>query len=285
MKHLIIIFIIALLPLSSLHAQTFFTGSEYGVSAGGSQYFGDLNDNYGFQTIFPTVGAFTRIHMNPFIAVRIGANYTRLSYNDNLSSNQFNRTRNLNFTSEIIEAAIFTEFNFFRFSTGEENSRFTPYLVGGFGIFYYNPYTELNGRRYNLRDYGTEGQLNGYGDRSYSNFSFCFPIGAGVKYWIAPGVNLGFEIANRITLTDYIDDVSTTYVGASTFETTPGVDNVAMQLQDRSTEINDVALGRAGKQRGNSASPDQYLMFAIKLSFQMKTYKCPSYLKEGYYMY
>lgn len=282
MRQLVIILTIAIFSATNTQAQTFFTGTEYGVSAGGAQYFGDLNDNYGFQTVFPTVGAFTRIHMNPFIAVRIGANYTRLSYDDKFSSNSFNKTRNLNFTSDIVEAALFMEFNFFRFATGEENSRFTPYLVGGFGMFYYNPYTKLNGRRYNLIDYGTEGQFAGYGDRSYSNFSFCFPVGAGVKYWIAPGVNLGFEIANRITLTDYIDDVSATYAGAQSFESTPGFENVAFQLQDRSTEVGNTPLGREGKQRGNSASPDQYLMFAVKLSFQMKTYKCPSYLKQGY---
>ena len=41
-------------------------------------------------------------------------------------------------------------------------------------------------------------------------------------------------------------------------------------------------LGRAGKQRGNSASKDQYLMFTFSISFQLKTYKCPTYLKQGY---
>ncbi|MCB0695859.1 MAG: hypothetical protein KDC07_00760, partial [Chitinophagaceae bacterium] len=161
-------------------------------------------------------------------------------------------------------------------------SRWTPYLVGGAGIFYYNPYTHLNGKRYNLRDLGTEGQYSGYVDRSYSNTSFMFPVGAGFKYWIRPGVNFGFEIADRLTLTDYLDDVSKTYAGASSFKNTPGLENAAYRLQDRSTEVGDVALGRAGKQRGNSASTDKYLMFTFKLSFQLRTYRCPSYLKQGY---
>jgi hypothetical protein len=152
-----LLFILLLISTSyTIKAQTFFMGTEYGFMLGGSQYFGDLNDNYGFKTVNPAAGFFTRIHVNPFIAVRLGANYTRVSYDDKLSGNEFNRKRNLNFQSDIIEAAIFTEFNFFRFATGELNSRFTPYLVGGFGMFYYNPTTKFNGRRYNLKDMGTE---------------------------------------------------------------------------------------------------------------------------------
>lgn len=277
-----LLFIVLLLSSSVSYSQTFFTTTEYGMSVGGSQYFGDLNDNYGFKTINPSIGAFTRIHMNPYIAVRIGAAYTKVGYNDNLSDNVYNRTRNLNFKSDIIEAAIFTEFNFFRFYTGELKSRFTPYLVGGFGIFYYNPYTTYLGQRYYLRELGTEGQLNGFGERAYSNFNICFPIGAGVKYWLKPGVNFGFEISNRLTLTDYIDDVSATYIGVDNFTNAAGFENVAAALQDRSLEVSDTRLGRPGKQRGNSSSKDQYLMFHINLSFQLKTYRCPSYLKQGY---
>lgn len=275
------LFIFILLAVSSsIKAQTFYTGTEYGVSIGGSQYFGDLNDRYGFQTVNPAVGAFTRIHMNPFIAVRIGGNYTRISYDDKLSSSVFNRARNLNFTSNIIEAYITTEFNFFRFMTGNEKNRWTPYLVGGAGFFYYNPTTTLNGRRYNLIDMGTEGQLAGFGERGYTNFSFCIPVGAGFKYWVRPGVNIGFEVVNRIALTDYLDDVSTTYVGGDKFINNPGLENAAFRLQDRSREVGDVALGREGKQRGNSASNDNYLMFNFNISFQLKTYRCPSYLKQ-----
>lgn len=282
MRRLLYILVLALLPLASVQAQMFYTGTEYGVTVGGTQYFGDLNDNYGFQTITPAVGAFTRIHMNPFISVRLGANITRVSYKDKFSNHTFNKTRNLDFTSNIVEAAVFTEFNFFRFMTGEADSRWTPYLVGGVGVFYYSPYTHLDGRKYNLRDLGTEGQYSGYVDRSYSNISFMFPVGVGFKYWIRPGVNFGFEIADRLTLTDYLDDVSATYAGAASFQTNPGFGNAAFRLQDRSTEVSNVALGREGKQRGNSTSTDQYLMFSFKLSFQLRTYKCPTYLKQGY---
>lgn len=280
---LIILFLLLCSP--KLQAQSFFTGDEYGMGIGGSQYFGDLNDNYGFKYVRPSGGLFARIHVSPFIAVRFSGNYAKVGYDDATSTNNYNKKRNLNFRSDIVEIAMQAEFNFFRFTTGELHSRFTPYITAGIGGFYYNPYTFYNGSRYNLKNVGTEGQYVGYAGRIYNNFSMCFPIGVGVKYWVVPGVNVGFEIAHRLTLTDYLDDVSTTYIDSKLFESDPANPSPAFILHDRSTEKGGEPLGRDGKQRGNSATKDQYMMFMFNLSFQFKTYKCPAYLKEGYFMY
>lgn len=276
-----LLFLFVLLA-GTTHAQMFFGAGEYGIFAGGSQYFGDLNDKYGFQHVRPAFGGFARYHLNPFIAVRANLGYTNVGYDDKLSSNVFNKTRNLNFRTNIFEFSVQSEFNFTKFMTGDQQHRFTPYLTGGIGVFYYNPYSTFNGERYNLRQLGTEGQNTGlYNDRKYSHFSLCFPVGAGVKWWIRPGLNLGFEVANRLTLTDYMDDVSTTYVGEQYFPNDPLTPNPGYYLQDRSGEVNGQKLGREGKQRGNSSTKDQYMFFVINLSFQLKVYKCPSYMREG----
>lgn len=285
LKPYIFVILLSLLSLQHAKAQTFYSSGEFGISAGVAQYFGDLNDNYGLQYMRPAGSIFGRYHFNPYISGRIGVSYTKVGYDDKFSSYAYNRYRNLNFRSDIIEASVQAEFNFFRFSTGELGSRFTPYLTFGVGAFYYNPYTEYNDRRYYLRPLGTEGQYVGYDDRQYSKISMCFPIGAGIKYWIRPGFNLGIEITDRLTTTDYMDDVSTTYVGAKFFPTDPQNPNPGYVLQDRSLPIDGQQLGRPGKQRGNSSSFDQYMMVMINLSIQLKTYKCPSYLKAGYYMY
>ncbi|RYD53271.1 MAG: hypothetical protein EOP52_03785 [Sphingobacteriales bacterium] len=271
-----------LLLLTGLTAQsqTYFSGKEYGISAGGSQYFGDLNDHYGFQYIRPAAGAFARFHLTPYIALRTGFLATQVGYSDTYNSNDYQKLRNLSFKSKILEVSAQAEFNFFRYATGELGSRFTPYLTAGVGAFYYSPYAELNGKNYSLRDLGTEGQNAGFQERRYSHFSLCAPIGMGIKYWIVPGINLGVEIADRLTLTDYLDDVSQTYVGADKFPNDPMVPNPAFLLQDRSPELSGRALGTAGKQRGNSTTFDQYLVFAVHLSFQLKTYRCPSYLQQ-----
>lgn len=261
-------------------AQEFYESREYGLLLGASTYFGDLNPNYGMRFIRPAVGGFMRYHINPYISVRGAVNYTKVGYDDNFSSNAYQQQRNLNFRSNIFEANVMAEFNFFWFATGDVHRRMTPYLTGGIGAFYYNPYTLYEGLKYNLRPLGTEGQnLEEFSDRKYKNYSFCFPIGVGIKYWLSPGINCSFEIVNRFTLTDYMDDVSNTYVGIDKFVSNPMHPTMASILQDPSPSLDGQKLGRAGKQRGDNSSKDQYVMIQFSISFQLKTYKCPSHLE------
>lgn len=274
---LIIVFLIA--GMANGHAQsTFFTANEYGISIGATQYFGDLNESYGFKTIAPAYGLYVRRRMNSYIALKASGFYTNVGYDDKYNTIPYKVSRNLNFKSNIVEFSAQAEFNFFRFITGDRYFRFTPYLTGGIGGFYYNPYTTYKGTKYYLQPLGTEGQNAGYNDRKYSNYSVCFPIGAGIKYWLFPGVNLSFEISDRLTLTDYLDDVSGTYVGADKFPRITA-NNPAKALQDRSVELTgNPELGRVGKQRGNSASSDQYLMAVFSISFNFQTYRCPAFM-------
>ena len=283
MKRIYLLLVITLAAIGKdACAQTFFSGSEYGLSIGGSQYFGDLNTNYGFKYIRPAALGFARFHINPYISARASLGYTFVGYDDKFSDNAFQKERNLNFRSDIIEATAQAEFNFFHFATGDDGSRFTPYLTGGIGVFYYNPFTYYQGVKYYLRKEGTEGQLVGYSGNKYGSVAVMFPIGVGVKYWLRPGVNVGAEISDRLTTTGYLDDVHSTYVGADKFPSVPGYPNPAYVLQDRSIETNpNSPLGRAGKQRGNASTDDQYLVFVINFSFQLKVYRCPGYLKRA----
>ena len=278
-RSLLLVFICFLAAAGSC-AQSYYTSTELGVSLGASQYFGDLNDNYGFKTISPAVGIYARKHLSQYIAVKAVANYTHVGYDDKYNSDPYDKLRNLNFQSNIFEVAAQAEFNFFKFITGDKVYRFTPYLTGGVGAFYYNPYTYYNGVKTFLRPLGTEGQNAGNNSRKYSNWSACFPIGIGAKMWLTGGVNLTLEIADRLTATDYLDDVSTTYVGTSKFP--PAKVSPAIALQDRSGEVPGVAepLGRAGKQRGNSSSFDQYLMAQISISVHFTTYRCPGFMNN-----
>jgi hypothetical protein len=95
--------------------------------------------------------------------------------------------------------------------------------------------------------------------------------------WLNKGITVGLEIANRSTSTDYLDDVSATYVGIDKF-----VDNdpspyptPSSLLQDRSVEVQAEALGKEGKQRGVSTTFDKYMMMQLTVSFRFPTYRCP----------
>ncbi len=277
----IFVFIFVILNAPTARAQRYYTTNEYGLSIGGSQYFGDLNENYGFSTVAPAYGFYIRRHMNTYIALKAVLNYTTLAYDDKFNTIPYERDRNLNFKSDIYEMSFQAEFNFFKFVTGDEEHRFTPYLTGGVGAFYYNPYTYYKGLRYDLRPLGTEGQNAGNDERKYQQFAACFPIGVGMKWWLKGGINISLEISNRLTSTDYIDDVSATYVGVEKFPGNKRGSNViALALQDRSGEVmSGTTLGRAGKQRGNSSNNDQYVLALFSMSWHFTTYRCPQALR------
>lgn len=252
---------------------------EFGITAGSSQYFGDLNPDYHFNTPKPVVGIYFRKQVSAYIAVRLAAHYAQLGYSDTYNSqNAFYLRRNLSFNTNIWEIGFQGDFNFLRFIPGDGDHRSTPYLTFGIGMFSFDPYAYLNGQKYYLRDLGTEGQAAGYmGRKPYSNIAAYIPLGLGYKYNINPKMNIGFEVVYRFTTTDYIDDVSTTYAGISSFPTLPGGDpSVATLLQDRSYETGTPPIGIQGRQRGYKNQNDGYLFAEIMVSVNISSYRCPS---------
>jgi Domain of unknown function (DUF6089) len=268
-----------LLYANALHAQPIYKETEYGFGLGMSQYYGDLNQNQRLNYIRPSGSAFFKHNFNSYVALEICGSMGRLGGNDKLNKNTFEKLRNLSFESQFSELTANAEFNFLSYSLGDFDRRFTPYLNLGIGVFRYNPYAYIDNKKYFLKPLGTEGQnFEQYKERVYSNYSLCLPVGLGTKFWLSRGITLGTEINYRFTNTDYIDDVSTTYIGINNFPTpnpAPPYPIPAAQLQDRSAEFGGEALGIEGRQRGGSGSKDQFLTAQITLSFRLKEYRCP----------
>ena len=254
---------------------------EFGVTAGAAHYFGDLNTRMAINRPKPAVGIFYRKQFNNYLGMRVSLHYAQLGYSDIYSKNVYQKTRNLSFNTDIIELAVQGDFNFFKYVPGDPEFAFTPYVTFGLGIFSYNTYAYENSKKTYLRALGTEGQninyvgADGKVRKTYGSTAICIPLGIGVKYSINNKYNVSFQIAHRLTTTDYIDDVSTTYVGIDKFPPVNGNPSVAAILQDRSIEKG-VPIGVEGRQRGTSKQNDQYIMAEIGLSINISTYKCPS---------
>jgi hypothetical protein len=148
----------------------------------------------------------------------------------------------------------------------------------GVSAFNYDPYAYLNGQKYFLRPLGTEGQGSSlYPDRKpYSTMALALPFGVGVKYALNERMNLGLEVLYRFTNTDYLDDVSKTYVDPAVFPANPdGTPNVAYLLSDRSYETG-TPIGQKDRQRGNSQNKDQFVTAMFYISFNLQSYRCPT---------
>jgi hypothetical protein len=268
---------------SSLKAQNAVTQEgEFGFGIGASHYFGDLNTRARLNRAKIAGTIFFRKNMGNYIAVRIGATFAQLGYSDQYNThNTYMYSRNLSFNSKVWELTLQGDFNFFRFMPGDPQYSFTPYITLGAGVFSFDPYAYLRGEKIPLRSLGTEGQGSAlYPDRKqYSSMAICIPFGAGIKYAFNEKINIAFEVLHRFTNTDYLDDVSKTYVDPSVFPLNPdGSVSNAQLLHDRSYEIGE-PIGLPNRQRGNSKQKDQFVTAMIHLTFNLQSYKCPTVQK------
>lgn len=250
---------------------------EFGITAGLAHYFGDLNTRVGLNRPKPALGLFFRKQFGNYVGVRLSAHYAQVGYSDVYSKNDYQKTRNLSFNSNIWEVALQGDFNFFKFVPTDPYYAFTPYITLGIGAFTYDPYAYTNGEKEFLRPLGTEGQLVGYqGRKPYNTMAICIPLGVGIKYNLSEKINFSFEIAHRFTTTDYLDDVSTTYAPVNSFAPL----SKAALLQDRSVEIDPdrpINFAPGGtRQRGWSKQKDQYIIAEVGLTYNISTYRCPT---------
>lgn len=265
---------------SSLNAQNAIVQEgEFGIGVGAGQYFGDLNTRGRLNTPKMAATFFFRKNFGNYIAMRIGASFAQLGYSDQYNThNNYMYSRNLSFNSKVWELSLQGDFNFFRFMPGEPEFSFTPYITIGAGVFSYDPYAYLQGQKIFLRPLGTEGQGSSlYPDRKqYNSMGISIPFGAGIKYAFNERINIGFEVLHRFTNTDYLDDVSKTYVNPSVFPLNPdGSTPTALLLSDRSYEIGE-PIGVPNRQRGNSQQKDQFVTAMFHVSFNLQSYKCPT---------
>jgi hypothetical protein len=281
MKKLTAVFLVAIVICTvSIQAQEPVTQEgEFGVGIGAGHYFGDLNTRAKLNRPKIAAGIFFRKNFGNYIAARIVANFAQLGYSDIYNThNEFMHQRNLSFNTNVWELSLRGDFNFFRFLPGDPEFNFTPYVSLGIGVFSYDPYAYLEGEKYFLRPLGTEGQGSSlYPNRKpYSSMAICFPIGVGVKYAFNERFNIGLEITHRFTTTDYLDDVSTTYVDPAVFPNMPdGSPSPARLLSDRSYEYG-TPIGIKGRQRGIETNKDQFITALVYFSFNLQSYKCPS---------
>jgi hypothetical protein len=192
---------------------------EIGVWGGVGAYKGDLNQKWvpDAKMIKPSAGIMYKYFFNPRVGIRAAASVVQITAADSLSSVAADRQRNLNFSSRLFEVQGGLEVNLLKIDI--EKFKFTPYIYGGGAVFYGNPYTkDVMGEKFYLRNMGTEGQgLPGYPDRKfYPMVNGAFVFGGGLKAFVGKTVLVCAEVGLRYTSTDYIDDVSRSYVNLDT---------------------------------------------------------------------
>jgi hypothetical protein len=254
-------FIISLMLISNVCTAQSWMGE---VMAGVSAYNGDLTEQaVSLKRINPALAFNLEYNSGNFLNFRIGLAYERVSADDKDNKDIFLQRRNLNFKSSIIELTACAELNLLDPQVYDEY----PYLFGGIGIFHFNPYTrDDNNKKVFLRPLSTEGEgLAEYPKRKkYSLIQPCIPIGAGFKWRLNEKLQMSYEFGYRFLFTDYLDDVSKTYVSIETLNLRKGPEAAALSYRKKNTPFTE-----EGYPRGNPKVKDYYFFTGFKLSFTL----------------
>lgn len=227
-------------------------------------------------------GAFMSVNFKYAVGIRLEAAFGRISANDNVLSGvtdiaKERYNRNLHFRTNISEISAILELHpFFIFvdwvNRDQEPPRWSPYLLGGVGFFSFNPQAKgPNGTWIDLQPLSTEGQgFNEYPDREpYKLKQLNIPLGAGVKYELSQALTIRGEFVLRKLFTDYLDDVSTTYVNPALFNQYFAPDKAALAAYMSDRQIDQRTNPNGGGKRGSPDQNDSYFSFNIKLGITL----------------
>ena len=268
---------------------------EYGFSLGTMNYEGDIGSgasifNNKTSRTNPTASFHIGYIPVEFITLRASATLGTIQASDSLLVGTSpailaKKTRNQQFKSSILELALLAEIYptvLFSNNPSEVKGKFRPYLLLGFGGFHFKPkglYQSPNGTEQwiDLKPLRTEGQgMPNHPDRKeYSLNQINIPFGIGLKYFISYRLSLGFELINRKTKTDYLDDVSTTYIDNQDFYTFFGLTSpiapIAAQMANNPAFKNGGTYSSGygvGELRGSSKYNDYYYSTTIKVTYR-----------------
>ena len=238
------------------------------IGTGTTSYFGDLNNP---KDIFDT-----KLNLNlslqkfyaERISARVGLTWFQLKGTDAEANVDGRVRRNLSFVGQNFELNLEgLAYLFPRPSRFYRRKSFNVYAIAGIGVAYYIPRAEVpeldnngaplskGGKKTALRKLETEGAR-------YGIMTLVLPLGGGLKYKINPYFNVALEGAHRKTFTDYLDDVSSTYVAQESF----GEDALAASMADRRPQI-DLPVRPEGSTRGDPTDKDAYFIWNIKVEY------------------
>ncbi|MEM7372636.1 MAG: DUF6089 family protein [Bacteroidota bacterium] len=241
------------------------------IGVGTLYYYGDLTDRFNNSLVRPAGSISYSKYLTRMFSFRVGVSYGEIGAQDLTANDTGRRLRNLHFKSNILEfsGVLVYEFipdrNFGNEWVGKPH--FSPFVFGGISMFHFNPKARYNNVWYALQPLGTEGQhIPGNPIGPYSLIQASVPFGAGVNLRLSEFAGVNFEIGYRITMTDYLDDVSTVYPDFGALTESSGT--LAVELSERS----DGNVFLAGEQRGFSGANDGYFFTMVSLVYYLNRF-------------
>jgi opacity protein-like surface antigen len=260
-----ILFLLPVLLVTMLSAQPL----RVHLGGGLANYSGDLQEKaFTLKQANGLASAGATFNITDKFALRSDYSFTKLGADDKYNTNPGLNARNLNFKTIIRELTIMGEYDIFDLS----QKVWTPYVFAGVGGFKFSPYTtDPSDRKIFLQGLGTEGQgLPQFPDRKlYNRTEINIPFGGGFKYALSDDIHLSAEMSFRKLFTDYLDDVSTTYVDENVLLTGRGQTAVDVAFRGDELKTNPQPYPAAGTIRGKAENNDLYYFVQARISFRL----------------
>lgn len=163
---------------------------EIGAMGGLSSYQGDLSKGL-YSGVSGGGAALFRYNINPRMALKVDLGYGGVRGDATKSKNKFpdefytQDPSPLKYSGGVFDLSCAYELNFWAYGTGRSykgTKRLTPYILLGAGFSY-----------------------------GGSAFALNFPLGIGIKYKVAPRLNIGLDWEVHFTTSDKIDKVADPY--------------------------------------------------------------------------
>jgi len=256
-----------------------FLGELGGADKVGSDYLGDLE----LSLTRPAISAGMRYKLTRRLGVQASFLWGTLRGDDSKTNNIYRQNRNLHFRSQLYEFSTRAEFSLLtarsgsRYSLrkvrGRSGNKFIIDIFAGVAVFYFNPKAKdfYTGEWYSLQPIGTEGQNFIETRKPYSRINFGIPVGLNIKYQLNRKWSIGWEFGMRQTFTDYIDDVSTTYVSPELVGEHSGIEPIIAEKFADPSLGNIEGATSINQQRGNPYDNDIYMFSIINVNYKLRT--------------
>lgn len=279
--------------------------AEIGLGLGPMFFLGDLGGSAGVGKTFVkdldfpltklNKGIYLNYYPTEWFGFRLAGNLGFVEGDDAQAPNKGGaemdrKYRGLSFRSKIKEAYAAIELypTFFLEKYDGLQGKIRPYVVGGVGIYNFNPETkDVDGSWVKTAPLHLEGQgFAQYPDsKPYKLTQMNVLMGAGVKYYLKESMYIGFEILHRKLFTDYVDDVSHNYyVDPITFDAnlSPADAVKARRLYYRGTYTFPTSRPyQEFAERGDPKQNDAFFSSILRLGWRLnnnaetKHLKCP----------
>lgn len=161
---------------------------ELGGGVGVLSYTGDLSRNVFTNPIKPGVNVFYRFNMRDHLSIRVSFLAGGLAGTDAKPIDAFATARSTSFNIFLSEFSTGLEYYFLNFRGKRPSINWSPYFMGGIGIF------------------GMLGHQNK--TATFSNVQLAIPLAFGARYRASPRWSFAVEAGVRATLFDYLDNTS-----------------------------------------------------------------------------